>query len=132
MGKDKSTKGSSSGSKKDAAAKSEEGGGGKLSACNHVKARHILCEKQTKLLECYDTLHSEHGDSPPVATFGKLAEKYSECSSAKKGGDLGWFPRGKMVGEFQTIAFATPPGKMSAPFKTTHGYHIILVEGRKN
>jgi peptidyl-prolyl cis-trans isomerase D len=49
-----------------------------------------------------------------------------------KGGDLGWFGRGKMVGEFQDVAFSTQPGDVSKPFKTVHGYHIILVEGRRN
>merc|ERR1719487_1630652 len=65
----------------------------------------------------------------PESEFGKLAMEYSECSSGKKGGDLGWFPRGKMVGAFQDIAFGTEPGNLSAPFKTQHGYHIVLVTG---
>ncbi|KAJ8452315.1 hypothetical protein Cgig2_006120 [Carnegiea gigantea] len=60
-----------------------------------------------------------------------LAAQYSECPSGKKGGDLGWFPRGKMAGPFQEVAFATAVGATSAPFKSTHGYHIILCEGRR-
>jgi len=50
----------------------------------------------------------------------------------KKGGDLGWFGRGKMVFEFQNIAFSTKVGDVSDIFKTEHGYHILLVEGRRN
>ncbi|KAL0790247.1 hypothetical protein Bca101_006493 [Brassica carinata] len=61
----------------------------------------------------------------------RIAAEYSECPSGKKGGDLGWFPRGKMAGPFQDVAFNTPVGVTSAPFKSTHGYHIILSEGRK-
>ena len=44
----------------------------------------------------------------------------SECPSGKKGGDLGWFPRGKMAGPFQEVAFNTPVGATSAPFKSLH------------
>jgi len=49
----------------------------------------------------------------------QLAAQYSECPSGKKGGDLGWFPRGKMAGPFQEVAFATAIGATSAPFKST-------------
>lgn len=50
----------------------------------------------------------------------QLAAEYSECPSGKKGGDLGWFPRGKMAGPFQDVAFATQVGATSAPFKSTY------------
>ncbi|CAI5535025.1 unnamed protein product [Closterium sp. Naga37s-1] len=97
--------------------------------------RHILCEKQGKINEAYKKLQEgwlDAGDKVPPAKFGEIAQAYSECPSGKKGGDLGWFPRGKMAGPFQDVAFATPIGATSAPFKSTHGYHVILVEGRKN
>jgi NIMA-interacting peptidyl-prolyl cis-trans isomerase 4 len=106
-----------------------------LGTCTYVKARHILAEKQGKIQEAYKKLQEgwlDSGDKVPPAEFAKLAAEYSECPSGKKGGDLGWFPRGKMAGPFQEVAFNTPVGTLSAPFKSTHGYHIILVEGRKN
>ncbi|CAL9062454.1 unnamed protein product [Musa banksii] len=73
-----------------------------------------------------------NGDKVPPAEFAKVATEYSECPSGKEGGDLGWFLRGKMAGPFQDAAFSTPIGATSVPFKSTHGYHIILCEGRKN
>ncbi|TQD87397.1 hypothetical protein C1H46_027058 [Malus baccata] len=91
--------------------------------------------KEGKINEAYKKLQDgwlENGDKVPPPEFAKLAAEYSECPSGKKGGDLGWFPRGKMAGPFQDVAFATPIGATSAPFKSTHGYHIILCEGRKN
>ncbi|KAF3962614.1 hypothetical protein CMV_012883 [Castanea mollissima] len=116
-----------------------KGKGGKaadgLGTCTYVKARHILCEKQGKINEAYKKLQDgwlSNGDKVPPAEFAKVAQEYSECPSGKKGGDLGWFPRGKMAGPFQEVAFNTPVGVTSAPFKSTHGYHIILSEGRKN
>eukprot|EP00744_Colponema_vietnamica_P004014 GILI01006060.1.p1 GENE.GILI01006060.1~~GILI01006060.1.p1 ORF type:complete len:138 (-),score=22.81 GILI01006060.1:119-505(-) len=122
-------KGPSSSSSREEEKKSEDGG--RLKACNHVKARHILCEKHSKIMEAYNKLREEHGDSPPASEFSKVAQEYSECSSGKRGGDLGWFPRGKMIGDFQEIAFNLPPGKMSQPFRTREGYHVVFVEGRR-
>ncbi|CAL5444920.1 unnamed protein product [Camellia sinensis] len=60
-----------------------------------------------------------NGDKVPPAEFAELAAEYSECPSGKKGGALGWFPRGKMAGLFQDIAFSTTVGATSAPFKST-------------
>ncbi|CAL5444778.1 unnamed protein product [Camellia sinensis] len=92
-----------------------------LGTCTYVKARHILCEKQGKINEAYKKLQDcwkSNGDKVPPAEFAKLAAEYSECPSGKKGGDLGWFPQGKMAGPFQDVAFSTPVGATSAPFKS--------------
>ncbi|XP_022156307.1 peptidyl-prolyl cis-trans isomerase NIMA-interacting 4 isoform X3 [Momordica charantia] len=149
MGKDSKQKdagGKGKGKAKQAAAGADEsaskgkGKSGKAAAdglgtCTYVKARHILCEKQGKITEAYKKLQDgwlSNGDKVPPPEFAKLAAEYSECPSGKKGGDLGWFPRGKMAGPFQDVAFSTTIGATSAPFKSTHGYHIILCEGRKN
>ncbi|KAL9688756.1 hypothetical protein QQ045_033180 [Rhodiola kirilowii] len=137
-GKGKQAGGGGGGGGEEGASKGKGKGGGKadgLGTCTYVKARHILCEKQGKINEAYKKLQDgwlSDGDKVPPAEFAKLAAEYSECPSGKKGGDLGWFPRGKMAGPFQDVAFATPIGATSAPFKSTHGYHIILSEGRKN
>ena len=124
-------KGKSSSKSKGKNDKEEEKKDDKLKTCNHVKARHILCEKLSKIQTAYDALSEQYGNKPPATEFAKYATELSECPSGKKGGDLGWFPRGKMVGDFQNVAFNTPVGQMSNIFKSTHGYHIILVEGRK-
>lgn len=112
-------------------AKSGKGGKDDMKTCNHVKARHILCEKYGKINEAYEELQELYPGKVPAAKFGEIAKKYSECSSANSGGNLGWFPRGKMVGAFEEKAFNTPPGQVVPPFKSSAGYHIILVEGRK-
>lgn len=146
MGKDAKPKEASKGKAKqgsaggnDGAAKGKGKGGGSktdgLGTCTYVKARHVLCEKQGKINDAYKKLQEgwlNNGDKVPPAEFAKVAAEFSECPSGKKGGDLGWFPRGKMAGPFQEVAFNTPIGATSAPFKSTHGYHFILVEGRKN
>jgi len=63
--------------------------------------------------------------------FAKLAQQHSQDGSAAQGGDLGFFPKGQMVPEFDRAAFALPKGKSSGIVTTQFGYHIILVTDRK-
>ena len=60
------------------------------------------------------------------ATFEELAGKYSDCSSAKKGGDLGMFGPGQMQKPFEDAAFGLEVGEMSEAVDTDSGVHIIL------
>lgn len=66
--------------------------------------------------------------------FAMLATLYSQDpGSAKKGGELGFFTRGEMVGEFEAAAFALKPGEVSPVIETKYGFHIIqLIERRGN
>ncbi|XP_033207805.1 putative peptidyl-prolyl cis-trans isomerase dodo [Belonocnema kinseyi] len=59
------------------------------------------------------------------ATFSELASKYSDCSSAKRGGDLGPFGRGAMQKPFEQAAFALKVGELSQAVHTDSGVHII-------
>jgi PPIC-type PPIASE domain len=60
------------------------------------------------------------------ANFAELARKYSQDpGSAQRGGDLGVFPKGMMVKEFQDALAALKPGEISPVVKTQFGYHII-------
>ncbi|CAB0035395.1 unnamed protein product [Trichogramma brassicae] len=59
------------------------------------------------------------------ASFGDLASKYSDCSSAKRNGDLGPFSRGTMQKPFEEAAFALKVGEISQPVDTDSGVHII-------
>lgn len=66
--------------------------------------------------------------------FSMLATLYSQDpGSAKQGGELGFFSRGDMVGEFEAAAFALKPGEVSPIVETKFGFHIIqLIERRGN
>lgn len=58
--------------------------------------------------------------------FAALAKKISEDKgSAERGGDLGCFPRGRMVPEFDNAAFSLAAGETSDLVKSSFGYHII-------
>jgi peptidyl-prolyl cis-trans isomerase D len=60
------------------------------------------------------------------ADFAALAKKSSEDKgSADRGGDLGCFPRGRMVPEFDNAAFSLAAGETSELVKSSFGYHII-------
>jgi peptidyl-prolyl cis-trans isomerase D len=66
------------------------------------------------------------------ADFADLARKNSEDDASKaNGGDLDYFGRGRMVPEFDQVAFSLDPGKVSDLVKTQYGYHIIKVTDKK-
>jgi len=86
---------------------------------NKIKASHILVEKHSQALEVIELLRS--GED-----FSKLARQFSTGPSAKKGGNLGEFGRGKMVKEFEKAAFALDVGAFTQePVRTQFGYHVI-------
>ena len=63
--------------------------------------------------------------------FAALAKKYSEDTTAKEGGSLGWIGRGKTVPEFEKSAFSLAKGGTSDLVKTTFGFHIIHVDDKQ-
>lgn len=90
-----------------------------------IHARHILVEKEEEAKAALERI--QKGED-----FAAVASEVSTDTSNKdQGGDLGWFPRGQMVDEFDAAAFALQPGQVSGLVKTTYGYHIIKVEERE-
>jgi peptidyl-prolyl cis-trans isomerase D len=99
-----------------------------------VRASHILLKTEGKddaavKAKAEDVLKQAKAG----ADFAALAKKYSEDEeSAKNGGDLDYFGKGKMVPEFDQAAFAMTPGQISdQPVKTQFGYHIIKLVDKK-
>mmetsp|Transcript_15569 Transcript_15569/g.17306 ORF Transcript_15569/g.17306 Transcript_15569/m.17306 type:complete len:114 (+) Transcript_15569:3-344(+) len=58
--------------------------------------------------------------------FVDIAKEFSDCSSAKRGGDLGFFGRGEMHLPFEQASFALKVGQISEVCDTSSGVHIIL------
>jgi peptidyl-prolyl cis-trans isomerase D len=99
------------------------------------RARHILIsapssaapEAKAKAKERAEALAAEARQAPK--RFADLATKNSEDpGSAAEGGDLGFFPRGRMVKAFDDAVFAAKPGEIVGPIETQFGYHVILLE----
>ena len=91
-----------------------------------VKASHILIKGDEAKAKDIKAQIDQGAD------FAKLAKENSEDpGSASKGGDLGFFPEGAMVPEFEQKAFSMSVGEVSEPVKSSFGYHIIKVTGVK-
>jgi len=101
-----------------------------------IRASHILIKlskdsSSEDVKKAKDEITKILNDAKKGKDFKKLAEKYSQGPSAKKGGDLGWFSKGQMVKEFEEVAFKTAPGEITGPVRTSFGLHIIKVTGKK-
>lgn len=106
-----------------------------FSSEEEVHAQHILIMAKAgdqaaakKALEKANSLF----ERAKKEDFGKLAKAESEDPGSKdKGGDLGYFSRGRMVKEFEDMAFSAPVGQVSSPVRTNYGYHLIKVLDKK-
>ena len=106
---------------------------GKYTTPEQIRASHILLTTEGKD-DAAVRKQAEQvlKEAKSGADFAALAKKYSQDeTNAQQGGDLDYFGRGRMVGAFETAAFALAPGEISDLVKTEFGYHIIKVTDRK-
>ncbi len=98
-----------------------------------TRARHILIrlnevvsetEARNRLNDLQDRV--ENG-----ADFTELARLHSDDASAARGGDLGWISPGDTVPEFEQAMKRLQLGRVSEPFKTAFGWHIVQVLERR-
>jgi len=87
------------------------------------RAEHITRTKD-EAIATLEGLRAQLLASPP-ASFSALAAAHSDCSSAKRGGDLGAFGRGEMQRPFEEAAFALEVREISGIVDTESGVHII-------
>ncbi len=86
---------------------------------------HILVKNKKDAQDIYQKLvEKEIG-------FEEAAKKFSECPSKQNGGKLGMYARGKMVADYEKVAFALNPGEISKPTQTQFGYHVIKLNDKK-
>lgn len=102
-----------------------------------VRARHILVRVPQDASPADDSQLKEKAEKAQSRAkkgedFAVLAQALSDDGSKEQGGDLGFFPRGRMVEGFEQVAFALQPGQVSEVVRTQFGYHVIKVEERKD
>lgn len=101
-----------------------------------IRARHILLKldqnapaaEEAKVKARAEALLKEAKEGKD---FAELAKANSQGPTAPKGGDLGFFTRGRMVKPFEDAAFALKAGQVGGPVRTPFGYHLIKVEERE-
>ncbi len=100
-----------------------------------VRARHILVkfdkanpQDRARALERVNDLRARivAGEK-----FHTLAREYSDDpGSAPRGGDLGFYRRGKFEDAFEEYVWSAPVGQLSNVVETGHGFHLIVVDDR--
>ena len=96
-----------------------------------VQIRHILIAGQDEAAQV--KAEKILADLKGGADFAALAKEHSaDPGSSAKGGELGLFAKGRMVPEFDEVAFSLQkPGELSGLVKTQFGYHILQLEARR-
>jgi peptidyl-prolyl cis-trans isomerase C len=103
----------------------------RFKVAEEVKIRHILiAEKTAESRAKAEDVLAELKKGADFATLAK--ESSADVSSAAKGGDLGYFAKGRMVPEFDAAAFALQKsGETSGLVETKFGYHILQLDDRR-
>ncbi len=89
-----------------------------------ITSSHILVDTEEKANEIMEEIKQG-------MIFEEAAKAYSTCPSSAQGGNLGESNRGKMIPEFEDVAFNMEVGSVSEPVKTQFGYHIIKLYDKK-
>lgn len=89
-----------------------------------VNAAHILktVNEEVSAEAAKKAIDEAKAELDAGGDFAEVAAKHSDAPA-----ELGWFPRGRMVPRFDEVAFGLKAGQVSAPFKTTFGFHIVKV-----
>ena len=102
-----------------------------------VSASHILIRvapdaAPADTLAAYNKIAALRQQAVAGTDFGQLARANSEDPSAREnGGKLGYFTAMQMVYPFESAAYKTPVGGISAPIRTRFGYHVIKVNDKR-
>ncbi|CEH35208.1 peptidylprolyl isomerase [Romboutsia lituseburensis] len=94
----------------------------KFNKSETASAKHILVETEDKANELLNKINAGE------VSFEDAAAEHSTCPSKDAGGNLGSFPRGQMVPEFEEEVFNMQKGEVRGPVQTQFGYHLIKLE----
>ena len=96
-----------------------------------IRASHIVknVDEKTDEATALAAIEAANAELEKGRSFAEVADEYSDCPG--RGGDLGFFPRGEMVPEFEEVVFAQKTGQHGAIFRSPFGFHIARVTERK-
>lgn len=99
---------------------------------SHIFLRLSQKAPQEEMDKAKERIDSIYGALKAGADFAELAKTLSQdFGSARSGGMLPWISPGQTLKEFEDKAYALQPGEMSEPFMSPAGYHIVLMNERK-
>jgi peptidyl-prolyl cis-trans isomerase C len=91
-----------------------------------VRARHILVKTEEEAKQIITDLDAGKD-------FIEIAKEKSTDPNKTEGGDLGYFSKGRMVPEFEEVAFSLEKGTYTkTPVQTQFGFHVILLEDKRD
>ncbi len=96
-----------------------------FNAPESVRASHILIRSDVPDAEARIRELRLRINTPQ--DFFAICESYSNCLSGARQGDLGYFARGQMIPEIDSVAFSLAPNQISDVFSSRFGYHILMV-----
>ena len=108
--------------------------GGDSQVRDEVHVRHILIKPSEIRSEAETKRLAERIYDRVIAgeDFSELAKDFSEDpGTALNGGDLNWIDPSALVPEFRAVMAKTESGETSKPFKTSYGWHVLQVIGRR-
>jgi peptidyl-prolyl cis-trans isomerase C len=91
-----------------------------------ASARHILVSDEATCNELKEKINSGE------ISFEDAAKENSQCPSGADGGNLGTFPEGMMVPEFDAVVFNDEVGVVHGPVETQFGYHLLEITERND
>lgn len=90
-----------------------------------VAVRHILVESLDKALVIKKDIENN------IISFEDAAMKYSICPTCMQGGSIGSVGKGILYPEIDKVIFDIEINKLSEPVQTEMGFHVLLVEDKK-
>jgi peptidyl-prolyl cis-trans isomerase SurA len=94
--------------------------------------RQTSDQVQLRLAHWFENISEQSEPTVRNQLFSQLALQHSEEKySASKGGDIGWISRSHVVPKFYQMLQGLKPGELSQPFKTTLGWHLVLLVAKR-
>ena len=103
----------------------------KYTTPEQIRAAHIVkhVDASTSLSQAKEAILKIQKELKSGKSFEALADENSDCPG--NGGDLGYFPRGQMVPQFEDVVFSMKKNEVSDVFQTEFGFHIAKVLDRQ-